>query len=493
MVLAVDLLDPVEVGEHLQQAAGFRVGVRAEALHVLVEERLEDGSPCCRTWRAPWPGCSRPAYRSRPQSLPSSPFRRSAAAAAWKQPPAEVSTRSGCVNPRGGGGLLHIRRPTPNLVVHRRHFFGRSMVTSGMAAVPSDIEDVNRAVADRGPRLRAQSPMSVPIRIAKTRVLLVALSRSPHWRWRAAQRDREVARGVRGARGHGTVWRVPPRLSFYRLVAGCAPMQARRMVYAARMVDDICGLRLGARGSVRLGQRRSPRRACRWTARAAMHRSNSPGLHAWSTGQRECVLRWKRSRRLDTDRARPAGACVSGPAGRSTWTHDETGLGGDRRLRRTVRRAGAAGSCAALTERSMLLHGDIRADNLFFDGERAQGGRFSVRRMWVRGVADIAYLVTQGLPTEVRRGHDEALVRCTSHACARSGVTDYDVRRGVAALSIRRRLPDGLLPVITLSTGWDAAAGTARARCALDADRPGGGRPSTISTHWRCSSDTLGA
>ncbi len=58
----------------------------------------------------------------------------------------------------------------------------------------------------------------------------------------------------------------------------------------------------------------------------------------------------------------------------------------------------------------MLLHGDIRADNLFFDGDRLKVVDFQFAARGA-GAADIAYLVSQGLPTEVRRGHDEALVR----------------------------------------------------------------------------------
>ena len=65
----------------------------------------------------------------------------------------------------------------------------------------------------------------------------------------------------------------------------------------------------------------------------------------------------------------------------------------------------------ALPQRTMLLHGDIRADNLFFRGDELKIVDFQLA---VRGcgAADIAYLVSQGLPTSVRRkGQDDALVR----------------------------------------------------------------------------------
>src|SRR5262249_20246123 len=50
----------------------------------------------------------------------------------------------------------------------------------------------------------------------------------------------------------------------------------------------------------------------------------------------------------------------------------------------------------ALSERSMLVHGDIRADNMFFCGDRLKvvDYQFAAR---AAGAADIGYLVSQGL------------------------------------------------------------------------------------------------
>ena len=45
----------------------------------------------------------------------------------------------------------------------------------------------------------------------------------------------------------------------------------------------------------------------------------------------------------------------------------------------------------ALTERSMLLHGDIRADNMFFDGDRLKVVDFQFASVGA-GAADVAYL-----------------------------------------------------------------------------------------------------
>jgi Ser/Thr protein kinase RdoA (MazF antagonist) len=56
----------------------------------------------------------------------------------------------------------------------------------------------------------------------------------------------------------------------------------------------------------------------------------------------------------------------------------------------------------ALAERNMLLHGDIRADNMFFRGAELKLVDF---QLTVRGAgaADIGYLVSQGLPTGAPR------------------------------------------------------------------------------------------
>ena len=116
----------------------------------------------------------------------------------------------------------------------------------------------------------------------------------------------------------------------------------------------------------------------------------------------------------------------------------------------------------ALSERSMLLHGDIRADNMFFDGDRLKVVDFQFAAHGA-GAADIGYLVSQGLPTEVRRGHDEALVHEYLGRLSEHGVTDYafdeawrHYRFAVAYLMV--------LPVITL-VGWDAMPDRSRALC----------------------------
>lgn len=128
------------------------------------------------------------------------------------------------------------------------------------------------------------------------------------------------------------------------------------------------------------------------------------------------------------------------------------------------------GQCApaaltALTERAMLLHGDIRADNMFFAGDRLKvvDFQFACRGC---GPADIAYLVSQGLPSDIRRGRDDVLLR--SYLAALTGV-DYPFdeawrhyRMAVAYLL--------LMPVVSL-LGWDSLPPRARSLCLTLTDR----------------------
>ncbi|ODR22864.1 aminoglycoside phosphotransferase [Mycolicibacterium porcinum] len=122
----------------------------------------------------------------------------------------------------------------------------------------------------------------------------------------------------------------------------------------------------------------------------------------------------------------------------------------------------------ALTERTMLLHGDIRADNMFFRGDEIKIVDFQLA---VRGagVADVAYLVSQGLPSEVRRGKDQDLVGEYIAALKSLGVEDYSFdeawrhyRFGVALLMY--------MPVVALLT-WDVVPERSRQLCLTLVDR----------------------
>jgi aminoglycoside phosphotransferase (APT) family kinase protein len=78
----------------------------------------------------------------------------------------------------------------------------------------------------------------------------------------------------------------------------------------------------------------------------------------------------------------------------------------------------------ALSERAMLIHGDIRADNMFFSGDQLKVVDFQLAGRGV-GAADVGYLVSQGLPTGLRTGRDETLLREYLDLLAGHGVSDY--------------------------------------------------------------------
>ncbi|QZH58394.1 ecdysteroid 22-kinase family protein [Mycolicibacterium farcinogenes] len=117
----------------------------------------------------------------------------------------------------------------------------------------------------------------------------------------------------------------------------------------------------------------------------------------------------------------------------------------------------------ALAERNMLLHGDIRADNMFFrdDSLKVVDFQLSVRGA---GAADIAYLVSQGLPTAVRRGRDEQLLR--EYVLQVDGYSFDEAWR-------HYRFATALLlymPVVALLT-WDVAPERSRQLCLTLIDR----------------------
>jgi thiamine kinase-like enzyme len=116
----------------------------------------------------------------------------------------------------------------------------------------------------------------------------------------------------------------------------------------------------------------------------------------------------------------------------------------------------------ALSERPMLIHGDIRADNMFFAGGQLKVVDFQLAANGA-GASDIGYLVSQGLPTEVRRGQDEVLVREYLDQLAELGVTDYSFdeawRHYRFAVAYFVVLP--LMPLL----GWDSLPERPRQLC----------------------------
>lgn len=251
-------------------------------------------------------------------------------------------------------------------------------------------------------------------------------------------------------------------LSFYQSVSGRSPLLTPR-VYAARITgadfvlvmedladwtnaDHLAGLSM-----------RQTRVAIRELA----------GLHAWSlTTAGPDVLEAFPS--IDTPVVRDVLVAAFG-IGWQIYL-DKTAATIPAAVARYAERFGdrAPQALSALTERRMLIHGDIRADNMFFHGDALKVVDFQFASLGC-GVADIGYLVSQGLPTQERRGHDEELVRDYLAGLAGHGVTDYGFdeawrhyRMACAYLL--------LFPVLAL-IGWDAMPQRSRELCLTLTDR----------------------
>ena len=337
-------------------------------------------------------------------------------------------------------------------------------MTSAMAEVPSGIDDVNAewltAVLDDGTVTDVRSErIAEDIGFSSLLYRLHLVGEGVSSSVIVKLPAQSQARGAMEVLGG-----YQRELSFYRHVAGGAPIQTPR-VYAARTAEGSADFVLVLED------------LCDWDNadhlvglsldRAKLCIEQLAGLHAWSIdGRNTAVLEAFPS--IDTPIARDLLIPAFGPG----WQIylDESS---ERVSSAVARLAGrfaeaAAQALPALTGRSMLLHGDIRADNMFFDGDRLKVVDFQFAALGA-GAADIAYLVSQGVPTEARRGHDEALVREYLARLSAHGVTDYSFdeawrhyRFAVAYLMI--------LPVITLN-GWDAMPERSRALCLKLTDR----------------------
>ncbi|WP_326547414.1 phosphotransferase [Mycolicibacterium sp. ND9-15] len=250
-------------------------------------------------------------------------------------------------------------------------------------------------------------------------------------------------------------------LAFYRDVAAHAPMETPR-VYTARMTD-------GGVDFVLLLEDLSDWDNADHLAGLTMDRARVcigqlAGLHAWSCGR--VVLEQFPS--IDTPIARDLLLPAFGPgweiyrAQTSAVVPAAVAAFAERFAERAVQ------ALPVLTERDMLLHGDIRADNLFFAGDRMKVVDFQFAARGA-GAADVAYLVTQGLPSTARVGHDEALVREYLEHMSAGGVRDYRFDEAwrhyrFAAVYLM------VLPVITLN-GWAALPERSRQLCLTLTDR----------------------
>ena len=247
-------------------------------------------------------------------------------------------------------------------------------------------------------------------------------------------------------------------LSFYQEVAGRAPVDTPR-VYVARMIE-------GTADFVLVLEDLQDWQNADHLAGLSMDRARAciaqlAGLHAWSLDDANADALGAFPS-LDTPMARELFLPAFAPAWQvyldksSVPVPPAVGRFADRFAEHAPK------ALEALTEQAMLLHGDIRADNMFFSGDRLKVVDF---QMAVRGVgaADVGYLVSQGIPTEVRRGHDEELVREYLDRLADHGISDYSFddawrhyRFAVAYLM--------LLPV-TILISWDTLPERSRALC----------------------------
>jgi hypothetical protein len=250
-------------------------------------------------------------------------------------------------------------------------------------------------------------------------------------------------------------------LAFYRDIAGRAPMDAPQ-VYAARMAEESADFVL------LLEDLRDWDNADHLAGlsieRARLCADQLAGLHAWS-------VRPSNSEALqvfpsfDMPAVRDLLVPAFGPGWDIYRSHSRQPVPDAvaRFAERFTERAGTA--LDGLTERSMLLHGDIRADNMFFSGDRMKVVDYQFACVGA-GAADIAYLVSQGLPTEVRRGRDEELLRGYLDSLGDVGYSFDEAWR-------HYRLATGflmVLPVITL-IGWDALPQRSRDLCLTLTDR----------------------
>ncbi|MEZ0342728.1 phosphotransferase [Mycobacterium sp. pV006] len=253
-------------------------------------------------------------------------------------------------------------------------------------------------------------------------------------------------------------------VAFYREVANRAPIDTPT-VYSARMADDSADFVLLLEDLQRWENADQLAGLSLDRARSAI--TQLAGLHAWSVqpANSDAVQHFPS---LDSSVVRDLLLPAFGPG----WAmyRDRTDAPVPRHVARFadrfVEHAGEA--LSVLAEHSMLLHGDIRADNMFFDGGRLRIVDFQMASTGC-GMADIAYLVSQGLPILTRRGHDEALVCEYLDALAGHGVAGYSFddawrryRYGIVYSMV--------LPVIILN-GWDALPPRSRTLCVELTDR----------------------
>jgi aminoglycoside/choline kinase family phosphotransferase len=245
-------------------------------------------------------------------------------------------------------------------------------------------------------------------------------------------------------------------LTFYGQVAPSAPLRTPR-AHAAQMAADstdfvlvLEDLRSWENGDHYAGLPLVRARACI---------AQLTGLHAWST-QNEAIADAFPS--LDSPIARQVFPALFAEGWQVYREHARTPV--PPAIARHAERFGerAAVALEALAERRMLIHGDIRADNLFFAGDAIAIVDFQLAAR-ATGIVDVAYLVSQGLTTQERGGHDEQLVREYLELLAQNGVTDYGF--GEAWRHYRLAVAFFLVFPVVAIRGWDALPERSRELC----------------------------
>ncbi|WP_431233716.1 phosphotransferase [Mycolicibacterium psychrotolerans] len=250
-------------------------------------------------------------------------------------------------------------------------------------------------------------------------------------------------------------------LAFYRDIAGRAPLGTPH-VYAARMADDSADFVLVMEDLSEWEN--ADHLAGLSIERARLCIQQLAGLHAWSVEPSNSAA-LQTFPRFDMPAVRDLLVPAFGPGWEIYRTHSAAPV--PESVARFAERftEHAATALDGLTERSMLLHGDIRADNMFFSGEEMKVVDFQFACVGA-GAADVAYLVSQGLPTETRRGQDETLLRGYLQDLGDIGYSFDEAwrhyRLATAFLIV--------LPVITL-LGWDALPQRSRDLCLTLTDR----------------------
>ena len=247
-------------------------------------------------------------------------------------------------------------------------------------------------------------------------------------------------------------------VEFYRRVAGSAPVGTPH-AYVARLIDGQGDFVLVLEDLD--GWDNADHLAGLSVDRAQRCIEQLAGLHAWSIDPRQADL-LSVFPSLDTPFTRDLLPAAFAPA----WQiyRDRADASIPPAVARFAERFAELSGRAvdALSERNMLIHGDIRADNMFFSDGRLKIVDFQLAALG-SGATDIGYLVSQGLPTEARSGRDEEFVRYYLAALADRGVTDYSFDeawrhyRFAAAYFM-------VLPAMPL-LGWDALPERSRQLC----------------------------